>query len=486
MDRTGEWLAAVRRFEALGRAARGEPAGGGGGAGAGAAAAARRTAGDGANAAFVKGSLAILNELEALQGQVREFVGSSATQRRLFEDSGLALAKNSEGIKRKLDTVAKAVQGLERVAEGQGSKQLRAHYAVVLETLKKRFAELTKRFQSTLQERTKDLSSRQAEQVKRFGANKVQLSSAPPAVALYNPALAASVGPAAPAAAGAGASASPRAGAQAAPGAIPTPRAGGAAQWSAAGAPLAQPPNQQQQQQQQRAQQPHQHLPSQSQQHHQHPQHQQQPQSQPPLAPPRPGALGVAAVAQPATAPYGNANQPISPPGGMRRRGMLPMPAPQVGGGSSSGGVAPAPLHGGAPAPLPAAMPAFNPFGQQPALAGSKKDDDFAGAADGERQAAQYARQTFAQRRRAVDMQNVESTISELSQMFGKVASLVAEQGEVVNRIDDDMDVAGLNVQAGQNELLKYYSNLSGERQLIIKLLLVTCCLGAFFIYWWR
>jgi hypothetical protein len=86
---------------------------------------------------------------------VREFVGSSATQRRLFEDSGLALIKSSEGIKRKLDTVAKAVQGLERVAEGQGSKQLRAHYAVVLETLKKRFAELTKRFQSTLQERTK-------------------------------------------------------------------------------------------------------------------------------------------------------------------------------------------------------------------------------------------------------------------------------------------------------------------------------------------
>jgi syntaxin 5 len=157
---------------------------------------------------------------------------------------------------------------------------------------------------------------------------------------------------------------------------------------------------------------------------------------------------------------------------------MLPMPAPSFG---SVGSVA-GPIHGGAPA----AMPAFNPFGQQPAPVGDKKDDDYAGTADGERQAAQYARQTFAQRRRAVDMQNVESTISELSQMFGKVASLVAEQGEVVNRIDDDMDVAGLNVQAGQNELLKYYSNLSGERQLIIKLLLVTCCLGAFFIYWWR
>jgi hypothetical protein len=469
MDRTGDWLAAVRRFEALGRAARAEPAGGGE-PGVGGGAAARRAAGAGGNQAFVKGSLAILNELETLQAQVREFVGSSATQRRLFEDSGMALAKSSEGIKRKLDTVAKAVQGLERVAEGQGSKQLRAHYAVVLETLKKRFAELTKRFQSTLQERTKDLSIRQAEQVKRFGANKVQLSSAPPAVALYNPALAASMSGASAAgssstAASAGLIAAPRAGAQGAPGAIPTPRAGGAAQW-AAGAPIAAPlapaPHQQLQHQNQPY---HPSLPSQQQQH-------------PQLAPPRPAPLGMSAVAQPASAPSGNTTLPISPPGGMRRRGMLPMPAPSLGSGGSVAG----PIHGSAPA----AMPAFNPFGQQPAPAGNKKDDDYAVAADGERQAAQYARQTFAQRRRAVDMQNVESTISELSQMFGKVASLVAEQGEVVNRIDDDMDVAGLNVQAGQNELLKYYSNLSGERQLIIKLLLVTCCLGAFFIYWWR
>lgn len=42
----------------------------------------------------------------------------------------------------------------------------------------------------------------------------------------------------------------------------------------------------------------------------------------------------------------------------------------------------------------------------------------------------------------------VESTIAELSGMFSKMANLVAEQGDVVARIDDDMDLAYVALQA--------------------------------------
>lgn len=67
----------------------------------------------------------------------------------------------------------------------------------------------------------------------------------------------------------------------------------------------------------------------------------------------------------------------------------------------------------------------------------------------------------------------VESTIVELSGMYTRMANMVAEQGEVVGRIDDDMDMAQLNIEAGQNELLKYFKTVSGNRALILKLFAV-------------
>lgn len=44
----------------------------------------------------------------------------------------------------------------------------------------------------------------------------------------------------------------------------------------------------------------------------------------------------------------------------------------------------------------------------------------------------------------------VESTIVELSSMFSRMANMVAEQGEIVERIDDDMTWTKENVDAGQ------------------------------------
>jgi syntaxin 5 len=70
-------------------------------------------------------------------------------------------------------------------------------------------------------------------------------------------------------------------------------------------------------------------------------------------------------------------------------------------------------------------------------------------------------------------MQHVEATIAELRETFGKMASLVAEQGEVVDRIDTDAAEALGFVQAGQEQLLQMFQRMSGDRGLILKLFAV-------------
>jgi len=137
--------------------------------------------------------------------------------------------------------------------------------------------------------------------------------------------------------------------------------------------------------------------------------------------------------------------------------------------------------------PALAAPPAFNPHG--PEYEQSKKDDDANANAPGGPPSSQrmlYDRSRIAQQHRALAAQAVEKTISELSEMFNKVASLVHEQGESISVIDSNLDEAQSGVEAGQSELLKYFNNLSGERALIIKIFLVLICLGSFFIVWWR
>ena len=67
----------------------------------------------------------------------------------------------------------------------------------------------------------------------------------------------------------------------------------------------------------------------------------------------------------------------------------------------------------------------------------------------------------------------VEATVVELGQLFSQVASLVAEQGDVIERIDADMDAAGANVEAGYSELGKFYQSVRRNRGVIVRLLAV-------------
>lgn len=74
---------------------------------------------------------------------------------------------------------------------------------------------------------------------------------------------------------------------------------------------------------------------------------------------------------------------------------------------------------------------------------------------------------------RAEALHNVESTIHELSNIFTQLATMVAQQGELAIRIDENMDNTLANVEGAQGALLKYLNRISSNRWLIIKIFFV-------------
>lgn len=75
--------------------------------------------------------------------------------------------------------------------------------------------------------------------------------------------------------------------------------------------------------------------------------------------------------------------------------------------------------------------------------------------------------QYLSQRNNAVEA--IESTIQELGGIFTQLATMVAEQGETVQRIDANTEDISMNVSGAQRELLKYYARVSSNRWLMLK-----------------
>ncbi|WCJ19805.1 Syntaxin-31 [Euphorbia peplus] len=71
---------------------------------------------------------------------------------------------------------------------------------------------------------------------------------------------------------------------------------------------------------------------------------------------------------------------------------------------------------------------------------------------------------------RAVALHNVESTISELSGIFTHLATMVAQQGELAIRIDDNMEESLTNVENARGALLRNLNQISSNRWLLIKI----------------
>ncbi|KAJ2020740.1 Integral membrane protein SED5 [Coemansia sp. S100] len=68
---------------------------------------------------------------------------------------------------------------------------------------------------------------------------------------------------------------------------------------------------------------------------------------------------------------------------------------------------------------------------------------------------------------------SIESTISELGSIFQQLAQMVSEQRDVVQRIDANIETVDINISAAQNELLRYYSNISSNRWLMAKVFMI-------------
>lgn len=82
---------------------------------------------------------------------------------------------------------------------------------------------------------------------------------------------------------------------------------------------------------------------------------------------------------------------------------------------------------------------------------------------------------------RSAALQGIESTINELGTIYQQLATMIAEQGEVVQRIDMNVEEMHLNIERGQGELLKYLRSVSSNRWLMIKIFAV---LIIFVIFW--
>lgn len=86
---------------------------------------------------------------------------------------------------------------------------------------------------------------------------------------------------------------------------------------------------------------------------------------------------------------------------------------------------------------------------------------------------------------RAEALQNVESTIHELSNIFTQLATMVSQQGEIAIRIDENMDDTLANVEGAQNQLVRYMNSISSNRWLMIKIfgvLIVFLMIFLFFV----
>lgn len=89
--------------------------------------------------------------------------------------------------------------------------------------------------------------------------------------------------------------------------------------------------------------------------------------------------------------------------------------------------------------------------------------------------------ETSYQEARADAVRQVESTIVELGQIFNQLATMVSEQGEMVQRIDANVEDTVVNMEAGQNQLRIYYNSIAGNRALILK---VFAALLVFLVLW--
>ena len=61
---------------------------------------------------------------------------------------------------------------------------------------------------------------------------------------------------------------------------------------------------------------------------------------------------------------------------------------------------------------------------------------------------------------RAQAVQDIEAHMTELGSIFERLSTMITEQGEMIDRLDDNLDAAEVNVNMGYQELVKYGQNV--------------------------
>lgn len=67
-------------------------------------------------------------------------------------------------------------------------------------------------------------------------------------------------------------------------------------------------------------------------------------------------------------------------------------------------------------------------------------------------------------------IETIEKAVMEMGSIFGQLAQMVSEQGEMIQRIDANTEDVVDNVAGAQRELLKYWNRVSGNRWLVAKM----------------
>jgi syntaxin 5 len=88
---------------------------------------------------------------------------------------------------------------------------------------------------------------------------------------------------------------------------------------------------------------------------------------------------------------------------------------------------------------------------------------------------------TYVQERsQAVD--SINKTIAELGTIFTQLANMVHEQGQLAQRIDENVFDAEMNIEGAHTELLKYFQSVSSNRWLMIKIFAVLIIFFVLFV----
>ena len=93
---------------------------------------------------------------------------------------------------------------------------------------------------------------------------------------------------------------------------------------------------------------------------------------------------------------------------------------------------------------------------------------------------------------RAQAVQDIEAHMTELGSIFERLSTMITEQGEMIDRLDDNLDAAEVNVNMGYQEIVKYGQNVYemdkdlmssfSNRSLIMKLFGVLIIFIIFFL----